>query len=83
MWAIILTCMLPGLSFPLTIALLESTNPIVRGLTWFYPAYVLMSGLLAWQCYGRRSAMTWIILVLLILSHCCFYYMTFGNPAAF
>lgn len=83
MWVIIIACMFPGLWFPWMVSLIQSPNPIVRGLMWFYPAYVFISGFLAWQCYGRRTVMTWIILVLLILSHCCFFYMTFGNPAEY
>lgn len=79
MWVVIVVCMLPGVAFPAMVSLVESDNPIVRGLVWFYPAYVLMSGFLAWQCYGRRTVMSWIILVLLVLSHWCFYYMTFGD----
>ena len=73
MWVILIVCMLPGISYPWIISSIQNPNPIVRGLMWFYPAYVLMSGFLAWQCYGRRTVMTWIILVLLLLSHACFY----------
>lgn len=79
MWAVIALCMLPGMAFPAMVSLIQNGNPIVRGLVWFYPAYVLMSGFLAWQCYGRRTVMSWIILVLLVMSHWCFYYMTFGE----
>lgn len=75
MLAVIVLCMAPGLMFPWLVGLIVSPNPIVKGLTWFYPAYVLCSGLLAWQCYGRRTLLTWIILVLLVLSHGCFYYL--------
>lgn len=75
MWVIIIVCMLPGLAFPWMAPLIADSNPLVRGLIWFYPAYVLCSGLLAWQCYGRRSVLTWIVLALLLLSHACFYYL--------
>lgn len=75
MWAVIIVAMAPGLTFPWLVTLITSSNPVVRGLTWFYPAYVLCSGLLAWQCYGRRTLMSWIIIVLLLLSHLCFYYL--------
>lgn len=79
MWLVIVACMLPGVTFPAMVTLLENTNPIVRGLLWFYPAYVLLSGILAWQCYGRRSVMSWIVLFLLMLSHACFYFLTFAK----
>ena len=82
MTAIIILCMLPAAAYPVMVSLLQNPNPIVRGLLWFYPAYVLISGFLAWQCYGRRTVMTWIVLVLLLLSHACFYYLTFADPTA-
>lgn len=39
--------------------------------------------MLAWQCYGRRTLMCWIILALLLLSHLCFFYLayTIGGQA--
>lgn len=79
MWLIIILCMAPGLSFPLFSSLIQSGVPMVRALTWLYPVYVALSGFLAWQCYGRRTVMTWIILILLLLSHACFYYLAFGH----
>lgn len=82
MTAVIVAAMLPGLVFPWTLSALHNPTPLLKGLTWLYPAYVLVSGLLAWQCYGRRTAMSWIIIVLLLLTHLCFYYLTFAglNP---
>lgn len=79
MWAVIIAAMMPGLVFPWTISSLRDPSPLIKGLTWLYPLYVLLSGLLAWQCYGRRTAMSWIIIVLLALTHACFYYLTFAG----
>lgn len=73
--AVIILCMLPGIGFPFMGNLLASGDVMIKWLTWFYPIYTLVSGLLAWQCYGRRSYLTWVILVLLLLSHGCFYYL--------
>ena len=75
MWLVIILCMLPGVAYPLVAPLFIAPNPVVRTLAWFYPLYVLLSGVLAWQCYGRRTVMCWIILVLLLLSHFCFYWL--------
>lgn len=72
---IIIVCMLPGIGFPFMGNLLASGDTVIKGLTWFYPVYTVVSGLLAWQCYGRRSYLTWVILLLLLLSHGCFYYL--------
>ncbi len=64
---------LPGLFYPLTISEQAHIYPIAKGLMFFYPVYSLISGFLAWLCYRQRAVLTWIILVLLIMSHACFY----------
>ena len=78
-WVVLIGGMAPGVSFPWMAELIQSPNEIVRGLTWLYPAYVIISGFLAWQCYGRRTVMSWIVLILMLLSHACFYYLTFAE----
>lgn len=75
MIVIIIICALPGLGFPWFGELFVAGDLTVRGLTWFYPLYTAVSALLAWQCYGRRTTLTWIILILLLMSHFCFYYL--------
>lgn len=86
-WTVIIICSLPGFVFPFMGAAVTSAPGIsAKGLVWFYIVYTLMSALLAWQCYGRRNILTWIILVLLILSHVSFYYLAFsiaGSPVYF
>lgn len=80
---IIILCAMPGVSFLFMGNLLTSLDMTVKGLTWFYPLYTIASALLAWQCYGRRTLLCWIILVLLIMSHCCFFYLaTSIDPTA-
>ncbi len=85
MGAVIILCALPGLGFPWMGDLLTSGNLQLRGLTWFYPVYTVASAILAWQCYGRRNALCWIILALLLLSHASFYYLAFalGSTVSF
>lgn len=75
MTLIIIICAFPGVSFPFLGSLLTSGDPVIEGLSWFYPLYTLASAFLAWQCHGRRSLMCWIILVLLVISHFCFIYL--------
>ena len=77
MYVVIVACMVPGLCFPWALSLADAGDSVVRWLVWLYPAYVLLSGLLAWQCYGRRSVLTWIVLTLLVLSHAGMYTLTF------
>lgn len=78
MTAVIILCTLPGIGFPFFGELMASGDLTVKGLTWFYPVYIIISALLAWQCYGRRTVMCWIILALMLLSHLCFYYLAFA-----
>lgn len=80
MYIVIILCMAPGLCFPWVMSLIQNPDPIVKGLIWLYPAYVLLSGVLAWQCYGRRTIMAWIVLILLILSHAGLYILAFHSP---
>lgn len=77
MYVVIAVCMVPGLGFPWALSLADAGDSVVKWLVWLYPAYVLLSGLLAWQCYGRRSVLTWIVLALLVLSHAGMYTLTF------
>ena len=83
MVAVIILCALPGVSFPFLGDLLTSGDLTIEGLTWFYPVYTIASALLAWQCYGRRTLMSWVILALLVVSHACFIYLALSlDPAA-
>jgi hypothetical protein len=60
--------MLPVLAFPY---ILSNTQPDseLRLLTWFYPLYVIVSGLCAYICYPERTEITVILLLLMVLSH--------------
>lgn len=37
-------------------------------LSWLYPAYILLSGVLACICYRQRPTIAWILLALMILT---------------
>lgn len=73
--AIIIIVALPSLFFPFLGRLSVSTDMMIRGLTWFFPVYGVVSALLAWQCWGRRTLMSWIIIALMVLSDASFYYL--------
>lgn len=64
----IIACMLPVLAFPVLLANTAADSP-ARTFTWFYPFYVLASGICARICYPDRREMTWILLALMLLSH--------------
>ena len=75
MWAVIVLCIIPAFSLPLFSSLAESSDATVRILIKLYPLYVIMSAFLAWQLYGRRTMLCWLVLILLVLTHACFYYL--------
>lgn len=66
--AIIIVAMLPALVLPLSANTIpDSGTP--RYLLWFYPAYVIATGVCAYITYPERRYLTWILLVLLLMSH--------------
>lgn len=67
--AVIIIAALPVLAFPAMLSVSSAVAGADRYYLWLYPAYVVASALLAWQCYGRRTEMTWIIIVLMLLTH--------------
>lgn len=69
MTVIIIIAALPVLAFPLMLSMSHDIAGGNRYFLWLYPAYVVAASLLAWQCYGRRTVMTWIITALMLLTH--------------
>lgn len=69
-WMAVLIIMfaLPAAAFPALLSQLPETGEW-NVFVWIYPIYVLAAGWLAWQCYGRRTEMTWILLFLMALTH--------------
>ncbi len=65
LWIVILL-MAPVLALP---ALLSRTPEEFKMFLWFYPVYVLTTGYLAYKCYVPRREITYILLILLVLSH--------------
>lgn len=35
---------------------------------WLYPAYVVLSAVIAWPCYPTRRAVAWILVAMMALS---------------
>lgn len=69
MICVIIIAALPVTAFP---ALLSASTDATGGnkyFLWLYPAYDIAAALLAYQCYGRRTEMSWIIIILMLLTH--------------
>lgn len=74
MSVVIVLCMLPALIFPFSLSSMPE-DATARYLVWFYPAYVIGTGICAWLCYPERRTLAWILLVLMLLSHCAMYFL--------
>lgn len=70
MTLIIIICMLPAFILPFMLKTpVSELQETARTLVWLYPAYVVTAGVCAWICYPQRKEITWILLILLLLSH--------------
>ncbi|MDE6240085.1 MAG: hypothetical protein K2M54_08910 [Muribaculaceae bacterium] len=65
---VIIICMLPVLAFPTLLSMTGADTP-ARLFVWFYPFYVIASGVCAWICWPQRRDVMWILLALMVLSH--------------
>ena len=76
---IIVLVALPVIALPIV---LSHSGEIAEGnklYMWLYPAYVLATAILAYQCYGRRTEMTWILLALMLLTHAAIWVLAKGD----
>lgn len=65
---LIIAAALPLLAFPKLMGLCapESTAEI---LLWLYPGCILLYAVLEWRCWAQRPELTWILLVVELLTH--------------
>lgn len=61
--------MLPVFQFPELLASCPPGMEGIRTLLWIYPFYVVLTGWLAYICYPTRRTISWILLILMLLSH--------------
>lgn len=67
--ALIIAAMLPVVMFPCWLDRCPADSAGLRTLLWCYPPYVLLTGVLAWMCWPERPYITWILIVILLLTH--------------
>lgn len=68
---LILLLALPLFATPWMLGCLDPTSaiyPTMRLMVWFYPFYMLLSSWLAWRSMRERPTVTWVLLVLEILT---------------
>lgn len=68
MTALVIVFCLPLFGFPTLLGLLPPGSGL-KSLVWLYPFYVIGGGVCARICWPSRKTVTWILLVLMALSH--------------
>ncbi|MDE6377490.1 MAG: hypothetical protein K2K72_01965, partial [Duncaniella sp.] len=67
---------LPAFNTPWLIASLPADSGSARALAMIYPFYMFLSAWLAWKAYPSRSYLSWILLVVMVLSTIAMYMLT-------
>ena len=67
-WVITVVCVLPLGAYPLMLADAPAGSA-AHTFVLLYPAYVVVSAVCALICYGRRPEISWILLVLMLMTH--------------
>lgn len=75
MTAIIIVAMLPATAFPVLLNNCPADNPTARTLVWCYPFYVLLTGALCYITWPERPWLTWILLIIMALTHAAMWLM--------
>lgn len=65
---LIIILLLPVFSTPALLSALPQGHEEWRTIVWCYPFYLLVSGWLAWITYSIRQTVSWILMVLMVLS---------------
>lgn len=72
---LVVVLMMPVAGLPTLLSSMGGVENPVKMLIWLYPAYVLVTGICATMCYRSRRELSWILLVLMLLSHLGVYYL--------
>lgn len=70
-WFLILVVIaaLPAVMTPALILMASEPLPESKKLFfWLFPFYLVVAAYLAYECYGRRTVMAWILLVIMLLT---------------
>lgn len=80
MLVIILICLFPVFSFPFILGAVPpgAAGDGIKTFVWIYPFYMLMSAWLAYHAYPRRSYVSWLLVLLMLLTTAMIYVLVFG-----
>lgn len=68
MIAIIIVAVIPVMQLPWLLDACQAASQ-GRTLVWLYPFYAIIAGYLAYLSYPNRPVISWILIVLMVLSH--------------
>lgn len=66
---IIILAALPVFAFPTILGLIDPADTVAKTMAWFYLIYVVITAFFAWMCWPERKYVTWILIVIMLLSH--------------
>lgn len=71
LWLLILLIIvsLPVFTFPTLLGMINPADTVASTMAWFYLFYILLTDYLAWICWPQRKAITFVLILLLVLSH--------------
>lgn len=76
LWAklLIIFAALPVCAYPWMLAHTDEDSGTLTFL-WLYPFYVLASAICAWICWLDRREVSWILIILMLLTHAGMLYL--------
>ncbi len=77
---LIIVAALPVSAYPAMIAASASAGSETSGYVWLYPIYVVAASVCEWMCMRRRPEVTWILIVLVLLTHGAMWMLVLNPP---
>lgn len=73
MTILIIIVSLPLFTFPAMLSACAPDAQATRSLVWIYPFYMLLSAWLAWKAYPQRAYVSWLLIVIMLLTTAAMY----------
>ena len=67
---VIILLTLPLFAFPTLLGMIKPGDQTAQSMVWLYLIYVPLTDYLAWICWPQRRTIAWVLLALLLMSHC-------------
>lgn len=74
---VIIAASLPVFAFPTILGMIDPANSMAKTMAWFYIIYVVITAALAWMCWPQRKYVTWILIIIMLLSHAAMWGLAF------